>query len=383
MWNMRHMTSGRLLLSLAVSLLCGCATRSANHRQSTRLITAPTVTYLQKSTDAVRTLQTWYVPSTGTYATTGWWNSANAITVLADYSRLAKSKEYDAVFANTFIAAQRKNPGFLNNFYDDEGWWALAWTDVYDLTGNPRYLAMAESIFADMTGGWNDTCGGGIWWSKDRQYKNAIANELFLSVAAHLANRTSGVSRSEYLNWGKKEWTWFRASGLINSEHLINDGLGSPRGKTAGARCTNNGRTIWSYNQGVVLGGLTELSAADHDPSLLRIARTIASAAITHRSDGNGILQDPCEPRCGADGVQFKGIFVCNLVLLDKASPQAAYKLFIDRNADAIWNDARGPEFQLGQVWSGPFESANAGSQSSALDAMVGAAALQKRTAGR
>ena len=75
----------------------------------------------------------------------------------------------------------------------------LAWIDAYDLTRNKDYLSMAESIFADMAASWDDTCGGGIWWSKDKDYKNAIANELFLSVAAHLVNRTAGSTRSKYL----------------------------------------------------------------------------------------------------------------------------------------------------------------------------------------
>jgi predicted alpha-1,6-mannanase (GH76 family) len=319
------------------------------------------------------------VPSTGLYDTMGWWNSANAITVLADYSRIADSKQYDGVFASTFTAAQRKNPGFLNKFYDDEGWWALAWIDVYDQTGNARYLGIAESIFTDMAGGWSDTCGGGIWWSKDRKYKNAIANELFLSVAAHLANRTADASRREYLNWANKEWAWFRVSGMINSSHLINDGLDNRGSETTATACTNNGGTVWSYNQGVILGGLTELSAADKDSSLLRRAAAIATAATTRLADSNGVLHDPCEPSCGADGVQFKGIFIRNLVALDEVHPRAAYKIFTDNNANAIWKDARGINFQLGHVWSGPFEVGNAGSQSSALDAIVGAAALQKR----
>ena len=81
----------------------------------------------------------------------------------------------------------------------------------------PGYLAMAQSIFADMAGGWDETCGGGIWWSKDRKYKNAIANELFLSVATHLVNRVKDV---KYGEWAEKEWRWFKASGMINEEQL-------------------------------------------------------------------------------------------------------------------------------------------------------------------
>jgi predicted alpha-1,6-mannanase (GH76 family) len=281
------------------------------------------------------------------------------------------------VFADTFTAAQKTSPAFLNNFYDDEGWWALAWIAAYDLTRNRLYLSMAESIFTDMAASWDDICGGGIWWNKDKKYKNAIANELFLSVAAHLVNRTSGAARKKYLNWGNEEWQWFRASGMINSENLINDGLGKSSGQITGVGCTNNGRTTWSYNQGVILGGLAELSVTNRDPSLVQTAQAIATAATTLLVDDKGLLHDPCEPRCGADGVQFKGIFVRNLALLNHTQPRAAYKSFVDRNADAVWNAARGPNFQLGEVWSGPFFTGNAGSQSSALDAIVSAASMQ------
>lgn len=336
------------------------------------------LTGLQRAGRGIAALQAWYDPATGLYKTTGWWNSANALTVLIDYARVTKSAEYNYVIANTFVAAQNKFPGFLNQYYDDEGWWALAWVDAYDLSGNHAYLAMAESIFADMQGAWDDTCSGGIWWSKERHYKNAIANELFLSVAAHLANRDA-ARRSEYLEWANREWRWFAATGMINPQNLINDGLGSHHGGTTAAACANNGATTWTYNQGVVLGSLAELSKLSTDPSLPQAAQKVATAAITHLVDRDGLLHDPCEPNCGADGTQFKGIFVRNLVSLYHAFPQQDWQTFIDKNANAIWDHDRNDADQFGTVWSGPFNGSNASSQSSALDAMVAAAVLESR----
>src|ERR1017187_2599990 len=140
------------------------------------------------SAAGLKTIQTWYVEETGLWKTTGWWNAANALTVLADYSKLSDTPDFGPVIANTFERNSQKH--FLNKFYDDEGWWALGWAGAYELTHEARYLEMAEQIFADMAAGWDDTCGGGIWWKKPKQYKNAIANELFLSVAAKLASLT-------------------------------------------------------------------------------------------------------------------------------------------------------------------------------------------------
>jgi predicted alpha-1,6-mannanase (GH76 family) len=324
----------------------------------------------------VAALQSWYNEQTGLYNTTGWWNSANAITTLADYSRISGSHHYEAVFYHTFTQAQKTAPGFLNKFYDDEGWWALAWIDVYDLTHQPKYLQMAQSIFTDMAGGWSDDCSGGIWWSKDRKYKNAIANELFLSVAAHLATRaTTGSDRKKYLSWARREWQWFAKSGMINADHLVNDGLD--------AKCQNNHATTWSYNQGVILGGLAELYRVRHDRKLLDMAGSIAGAAISAPAlvDAHGILHESCEPKCGDDGSQFKGIFARNLEALDEVSPATAYSRFITTNAESVWSGGRPPDYRLGLIWSAPYgaSDANASTQSSALDVLVAAFASSSR----
>jgi predicted alpha-1,6-mannanase (GH76 family) len=342
--------------------------------QSVPLESANSPQYLHHAALGVETLQGWYDTGTGLYKATGWWNSAYAITALADYSKAASTQQYVSTLANTFTMAQKTSAGFINRYYDDEGWWALAWIDAYDLTGDARYLQMAQSIFGDMAGGWDTTtCGGGIWWSKDKTYKNAIANELFLSVAAHLANRVANKQAALYGDWSRREWEWLSASGMINAQHLINDGLNSSDPKA----CKNNGQTTWSYNQGVILGALAEFSRFSDDRTLAAEASAIATAAITRLADSKGILHDPCEPKCGADGPQFKGIFVRNLTRLYELNPDSAYRSFVDINADSIWSQGRGAGYKFGVVWSGPFDQADAATQSSALDAIIAAAVME------
>ena len=101
-----------------------------------------------------------------------------------------------AAAAATFARIYLTN--FINpsGYYDDEGWWALAWLKAYDLTNDDKYLNMAVTIFNDMTNGWDRICNGGIYWAKNHAntkgntpYKNAIANELFLAVGAGLYRR--------------------------------------------------------------------------------------------------------------------------------------------------------------------------------------------------
>lgn len=317
----------------------------------------------------IAALQQWYDPATGLWKSTGWWNAANALEVVIDYAARTGSGAYHSVIETTF----KKNKGgkFLNRYYDDEGWWALAWLKAYDLLGDVRYLAMAQTIFADMQKGWDAVCGGGVWWSKDRTYKNAIPNELFITLAARLYLRvTDAHKRTAYLEWAQQAWAWFAGSGVINARNLINDGLDGS--------CRNNGQTTWTYNQGVILGGLVELHKISGDSSYLSRAEAIANAALSELVDSNGILREPCEPSdCGGDGPQFKGIFIRNLAYLYGTDGNVAYRQFILNNAESIVLRDCTSAYQFGLKWAGPVDSVDAARQSAALDAINAALLVQ------
>jgi uncharacterized membrane protein len=151
----------------------------------------------------------------------------------------------DAVFlrqptTNSDEITSNLNPhDWLDGFYDDDLWWALAWINAYDVTKNARYLYLAEGIFTAVGKTWGTRCfNGGIWWSWKKDYVNAIANELFMSTAAHLANRVSPRKKGIYLNWTERSLNWFLNSGMINEGWTINDGLTD--------ECKNNdGVCVW------------------------------------------------------------------------------------------------------------------------------------------
>ena len=76
------------------------------------------------------------------------------------------------------------------------------------------------------------------------------------------------------------------------------------------------------------------------------------------------------------DGSQFKGIFVRNLYDFYRRSPRPAYRDFMLRNARSIWDNSRNADNQFGLCWTGPFDTADASRQSSALDALNAAVAI-------
>ncbi|KAJ6120466.1 Six-hairpin glycosidase [Penicillium sp. IBT 18751x] len=370
---------GFLTYSLTISLLAG-ATVADDARA--------------RAEDAFRTLQTWYNPSTGLWDTAGWWNCANVMTVVADLALVDPSVMENAsyIFNNTLIMAPAQNPQpgpevkvnsardlsarvnqavnasqWLDSAYDDDGWWALAWIAAYDVTEDNQYLQLAEGIFDGLTKAWGTRCSnGGIPWNPSNDYVNAITNELFLSTAAHLANRVPS-KKDYYVDWAQKEWNWFLAQDFIGENNTINDGLLD--------NCQNNGATVWSYNQGVVLGGLVELNKAAPNKTYLGTANAIAEAAIETLTDSNKVLHDSCEPdNCEPDATQFKGIFIRNLEMLQRASPRDIYREVIISSADSIWNDDRNGQGQLGVDWAGPLhDPADATTHSCAMEALVAA----------
>jgi predicted alpha-1,6-mannanase (GH76 family) len=340
------------------------------------------------ATAAAAALQNWHDERTGLWTIPGgaprgpndpgWWNSANALYALTDYMHLTGAQGYLRVVGNTF--GRHEGSGFLNQFYDDEGWWALAWINAHDLASGRdlpeghRYLTMARSIFADMEQGWDQgTCDGGVLWRKDTGGKNSIENELFLSVAARLHHRVPPQEREYYRRWIERAGQWFYDKFVVaDPGHLIFDGLntaGSPEGHKA----------TFTYTQGVILGALVDLAAAAMDiagQEPLGIARQIADAVLASPvlvQDGTLTEFGTPGPGSSTDLPQFKGIFMRNLgYLAAHVGPpgNAGYVAFIHHNARCLLASNRNSVNQFGYRWQGPFDGPDAIRQASALEAL-------------
>lgn len=311
-----------------------------------------------------------------------WWNSAVALQTIGDYMQRTGDRRYVGQLDNTFEKDKGAFPpgvlsgdpllgNFTSRAIDDSEWWGLTWVEAYDLTGNPKYLDMAEKIADFATGYWDpSTCGGGVWWNAERTYKNAVTNGLYIRLTAELHNRIHGDTK--WLGHATQAWNWFLGSGLINSAGLVNDGLTDS--------CQNNGQTVWSYNQGLAIGAGLEMWRATNNPADLATARRLADAAIAAPAlVSDGVLTESCDPvgkTCDDNQKQFKGIFMRYMMDAADTTHDPRYQAFVHKQAASVWNDDRNAADQLGGRWSGA-ETANSANvrdwrtQASALSALI------------
>ncbi|HEX3511273.1 MAG TPA: glycoside hydrolase family 76 protein [Solirubrobacteraceae bacterium] len=90
-------------------------------------------------------------------------------------------------------------------WFDDNGWWGLAFVNAYRATGARRYLADAERALRYIAArGW-DTQGGGIWWNTTHPYKagEALASATLLATLLYSETHSAyALARArEYIGW--------------------------------------------------------------------------------------------------------------------------------------------------------------------------------------
>jgi hypothetical protein len=225
--------------------------------------------------------------------------------------------------------APPKGPGG-STYYDDNAWSALDLLEGYQLTGNPTDLTLAQDTFNFIVTGWDtsqaDGCPGGVFWEDvSGSQRNTTANAGSAEVGLELYQLTNDASD---LSWATRMYQWVNTC-LASPSGLYYDHV-NPGG-------TIN-TTIWSYNQGTMIGAGVLLYEITGNANYLTAAETTAGAAVSYFGTG-ATLQ--------SQGPAFNSIYLRDLFVLGHVHPNSAYSAEAQAYGTYMWTQ-RAP-------WSGLF----------------------------
>lgn len=262
-----------------------------------------------------------------------WWQ-AHAIDVVVDGYERTGEETYKRQLGELYQGILDRNGGFfVNDYYDDMEWMALAWLRAYDAAKDERYRQAAVELWKDIQTGWNGEMGGGIAWRKEQpDYKNAPAN----APAAILAARMYGLTGdAEDLKWAKDIYAWLKRTLVDPDTGLVWDGI-NRQGDGAVDKDWK-----FTYGQGVFIGAGVELYRATKEDGYLEDARkTAGNLKQDFLSPATGMLPSEGD----GDGGLFKGILVRYLGEFMKADPSSKEELraLLLANAESLWDYGRG-----------------------------------------
>lgn len=165
------------------------------------------------------------------------------------------------------------------SYYDDNEWVGIELTRLYQLDHDALALQQAEQIMTFVMDGWETTgpsgqplpCPGGVPFSDARN--NTSRNTVTDGPGAELAVELYKITdEARYLQFAEMAYGWVRQC-LLEPNNLYADHI------------NDNGtiqRTLWSYNQGSMMGAGVLLYQATHEGAYLYQARQTAKAALAY-----------------------------------------------------------------------------------------------------
>ena len=355
---MFNVLRSRITILLSLFLILSYEVPAQNQPVNTKIRSTIKFNWAQKADSAQVALIThfwkpdsaYFVQDTQGNTRFNYWWQAHALDVLADGYERTKKPEYLARMRALHDGIRLKNNNtFVNDFYDDMEWLALACLRAYQITQDTRFKNTAEFLWNDIKTGWSNELGGGIsWQKKQRYYKNTPANAPASILASRLYRLTK---RPEDLEWSKKIFAWQQKNLVDPTTSLVWDGMN----RQQDGKIDKDWR--FTYCQGVYIGAALELYQLTGEATYLQQAVKTADYVLAdpHFSP-NGLLRNEGKGDAGL----FKGIFVRYLTQLikeknlDKEARQR-YAHYLQSNGASLWQKAtQKPAVLFSTNWAAP-----------------------------
>ena len=289
-----------------------------------------------------------------------YWTQAHALEVTVDAAARTGSTELrDRIRAHVAGIVRRNGGGIVNRYYDDMAWMGIALLRADEVAGADTG-ALVRELWAAIRAGWDDRHGGIVWRRDDpRPYMNAPANGPAAILGARLHRRYGDPAD---LDWARRIAGWLQETLVDPASGIVWDGTHPYEGRSVD-------RTVWTYNQGTVVGAEVQLWQLTGDRAHLERARRTAGATLNWYGEGGFPVEGT------GDGSVFKGILARYLGDLVKTDPDGSHRVRVAL-ASSGTAVAAAADVPIGIDWQHPTASeVGLGSEVSAallLEALAG-----------
>src|SRR5690606_10107028 len=162
-------------------------------------------------------------------------------------------------------------------YFDDNIWIGLDMADMYELTGDSRYLDRAKMVWSFVKTGANDLVGGGVFWKEDHDVKSK--NTCSTAPAAVLALKLYRITNDmAYLNQAKVWYEWLKSTLQDPQDKLYWDSarLQDPSNPSSNIIID---KPKYTYNAGQPMEAAILLYQITAESRYLQVAKEIAEAA--------------------------------------------------------------------------------------------------------
>jgi hypothetical protein len=210
------------------------------------------------------------------------------------------------------------------SYYDDNEWVGIELLRLYKLRHEAASLAKAEQIMAFVMAGWEENpklaCPGGVPFSDapSNTDRNTVTDGPAAELGAQLFRITGNLV---YLGFAQRAYEWVRhcltESGGLYADHIRLHGVIDP--------------SVWSYNQGTMIGAGALLYQATGNSEYLYQARQTAKAALAYFT-----IQ-----RLSSENPFFVSVYFRNTMYLDAITHDPPGEKLPQSYIDSVWAHQR------------------------------------------
>jgi hypothetical protein len=206
------------------------------------------------------------------------------------------------------------------SYYDDNEWVGIELARLYKLHHEAALLEKAEQIMAFVMGGWESSpklaCPGGVPFSDapSNTDRNTVTDGPAVELGVQLYRITGNAT---YLGFAQMAYEWVRhcllqPSGMY-ADHIRLHGVIDP--------------SLWSYNQGSMIGAGVLLYQATGNSAFLFQARETAKAALGYFTIQRLLSENPF----------FPAVYFRNLMYLDAVTHDPPGARLTQTYVDSVW----------------------------------------------